>query len=169
MSNQRFREDFEEDRFTEFGPGFKYHRKRTEAASGVASLGVPPGVMWAYGGSVAPPGWLLCDGAAISRTTYAALFALIGVAYGAGDTTTTFNVPSATSRFPIGVGVTAMGAVGGTWDHKHGSPITSGANSAAWLVDIAGPNIVADDPHTHDVVLPPENPPYWTCAWIIKY
>lgn len=43
--------------------------------------------------ATAPVGWLLCDGAAVSRTTYAALFSLIGEDFGAGNGTTTFNVP----------------------------------------------------------------------------
>lgn len=47
-----------------------------------------------YAGSVAPTGWLLCDGSAVSRTTYSVLFALIGTMYGAGDGTTTFNLPN---------------------------------------------------------------------------
>ena len=55
-----------------------------------------------YSLSTAPTGWLLCDGAAVSRTTYAALFAAIGITYGAGNTTTTFNVPNMKSRFPFG-------------------------------------------------------------------
>jgi hypothetical protein len=42
-----------------------------------------------------PDGFLLCNGAAVSRTTYGALFAAIGTAYGAGDGSTTFNLPTA--------------------------------------------------------------------------
>ena len=54
----------------------------------------PAGVYlpWA-GGLVAPTGWLLCNGAAVSRTTYARLFTAIGVIWGVGDGSTTFNVP----------------------------------------------------------------------------
>lgn len=51
------------------------------------------GTVKAFGGSSAPDGWLFCDGSAISRTTYAALFAVIGTTFGAGDGTTTFNIP----------------------------------------------------------------------------
>lgn len=54
---------------------------------------VPTGVMLPYGGVTAPSGFLICDGSAISRTTYANLFAVIGTMYGAGDGATTFNVP----------------------------------------------------------------------------
>lgn len=57
--------------------------------------------------AVAPSGWLPCDGAAISRSTYAALFTAIGTAYGAGDGSTTFNVPDLRGRFPVGLGTHA--------------------------------------------------------------
>jgi microcystin-dependent protein len=56
--------------------------------------------MWTT--STAPSGWLKCDGAAVSRTTYAALFAVIGTTYGMGNGTTTFNLPSFTGRVPVG-------------------------------------------------------------------
>ena len=52
------------------------------------------GTVKAFGGSVAPFGWLICDGSAISRTLYAALFDVIGETYGAGDGSTTFNLPN---------------------------------------------------------------------------
>ncbi len=47
-------------------------------------------------------GWLVCDGRAISRTTYSALFALIGTTFGNGDNVTTFNLPDARGRIPLG-------------------------------------------------------------------
>jgi microcystin-dependent protein len=56
--------------------------------------------MWATGS--APTGWLICDGSAISRTTYAALFAVIGTVYGAGDGSTTFNLPNLKGRVVVG-------------------------------------------------------------------
>jgi len=52
-------------------------------------------------------GWLLCDGSAVSRTTYSALFAAIGAAYGAGDGSTSFNLPDLRGRMPVGVGPNA--------------------------------------------------------------
>lgn len=55
-------------------------------------------------GATTYAGWLLCDGTAVSRTTYADLFAAIGTAFGVGDGSTTFNVPDARGRAPIGVG-----------------------------------------------------------------
>lgn len=62
----------------------------------------PPGTVLPYAGASAPTGYLLCYGQAVSRTTYAALFAIIGETYGAGDATTTFNVPDLRGRFPLG-------------------------------------------------------------------
>lgn len=55
---------------------------------------VPRGVVFPFGGSVAPDGFLICDGSAISRTTYKDLFAVIGTTYGAGDGSTTFKLPN---------------------------------------------------------------------------
>jgi len=61
----------------------------------------------------APTGYLLCAGAAVSRTTYAALFAVISTTFGVGDGTTTFNLPNYTNRMPYG---TTVGATGGSAD-----------------------------------------------------
>lgn len=65
---------------------------------------LPPGMVAPYAGSVAPTGWLLCDGTAVSRSTYATLFAAIGTTYGSGDGSTTFNVPDTRGVFISGVG-----------------------------------------------------------------
>lgn len=60
--------------------------------------------------------WLLCDGSAVSRTTYASLFALMGTAFGSGDGSTTFNLPTPYGRSPVfaGQGTTGEGDVTGT-------------------------------------------------------
>jgi microcystin-dependent protein len=64
---------------------------------------VPPiGAVIDFAGSAAPTGWLLCYGQAVSRTTYAALFAVIGTAFGTGNGTTTFNVPDLRGRVVAG-------------------------------------------------------------------
>jgi len=60
---------------------------------------VPPGAVIAFDGSVAPAGWLFCDGSAVSRTTYSALFGVIGINHGSGDGTSTFNLPDYRGRF----------------------------------------------------------------------
>lgn len=69
-----------------------------------ASATIPAGAIMPYGGSTAPGGWLLCDGSAVSRTTYATLFGIMGTAYGVGDGATTFNLPDLQGRAPVGKG-----------------------------------------------------------------
>jgi microcystin-dependent protein len=73
---------------------------------------IPPGTVIAYGGPSAasggspaiPSGWLLCDGAAVSRTQYASLFAAIAINFGGGDGIGTFNLPDLRGRTVIGAG-----------------------------------------------------------------
>ena len=67
-------------------------------------VNTPPGVIFEYAASAAPTGWLLCDGSAVSRLTYASLFAIIGTTWGAGDGSTTFNVPDRRGTAGIGMG-----------------------------------------------------------------
>ena len=59
----------------------------------------PAGMISSFCASTPPTGWLQCNGAAVSRTTYADLFAAIGTVYGAGDGSTTFNVPEMRGEF----------------------------------------------------------------------
>jgi microcystin-dependent protein len=61
------------------------------------------GEMIMFGGNSVPAKWLLCDGSAVSRAVYSDLFAVIGTAYGAGDGSSTFNLPNLTGRFPLGI------------------------------------------------------------------
>lgn len=82
----------------------------------------PPGMVAPFAGSSAPTGWLLCDGSAVSRTTYAALFAVVGTTYGVGDGSTTFNVPDLKGRVPVGYDsgqaeFDALGETGGAKTH----------------------------------------------------
>lgn len=63
---------------------------------------VKPGVIEMFGAAAAPAGYLECDGAAVSRATYAALFAVIGTVHGVGDGATTFNVPDLRGEFVRG-------------------------------------------------------------------
>src|SRR5947209_3792877 len=63
---------------------------------------VPTGSLLPFAGTAAPTGYLLCDGSAVSRTTEAALFAVIGTAYGKGDGSTTFNLPDMRGRAAFG-------------------------------------------------------------------
>lgn len=78
------------------------------------------GIIQMFGGSTPPAGWLLCDGSAVSRTTYATLFAAIGTTWGAGDGSTTFNLPDLRGRAPIGAG-TGSGLTARTLGGKLGS------------------------------------------------
>lgn len=79
------------------------------------AIRIPPGTLAMHAGSL-PAGWLECDGYAVSRATYADLFTAIGVVYGAGDSSTTFNLPDFRGRSPLGIGQgnTAEGGVTGT-------------------------------------------------------
>lgn len=65
----------------------------------IGAVAMPSGVMAFHGSNSAPSGWLKCNGAAISRTTYASLFAAIGTTWGAGNGSTTFNVPDLRGLF----------------------------------------------------------------------
>jgi len=62
----------------------------------------PIGTITPFGGAVAPDNWLFCRGQLLSRTTYSALFAVIGVSFGAGDGSTTFAIPNFQSRVAVG-------------------------------------------------------------------
>lgn len=94
----------------------------------IAAL-IPTGLTSPYAGSTAPSGWLICDGSAISRTTYAALFAIVGTTYGIGNGSTTFNLPDLRDRTVRGKsGSTTLGATAGNdavtltlaqIDHQH--------------------------------------------------
>jgi len=75
-----------------------------------------------YGGSIAPSGFMICDGPAISRVTYAALFAQIGTTYGAGNGSTTFNIPNLKGRIAVGLDAAqtefdVLGETGGEKTH----------------------------------------------------
>lgn len=91
----------------------------------------PPGTVIAFAANKEPSGYLLCNGAAVSRTTYAALFAAIGTAHGSGDGSTTFNLPNLTDKFIQGSGTAGTtksaglpnlsGQVTGIYGNKSGS------------------------------------------------
>ena len=68
----------------------------------------PIGAIQAFGGATAPSGWFICDGSAKSRTDFAELFAVIGTAFGAGDGSTTFNLPDLREAVPKGAGETGQ-------------------------------------------------------------
>lgn len=81
-------------------------QKATKAyvdALGVLAV-VPTGAVLSYGAAAAPTGFLLCDGTAVSRTTYATLFGVVGTNFGVGNGSTTFNLPDLRDRFILGAG-----------------------------------------------------------------
>jgi microcystin-dependent protein len=103
----------------------------------------PSGTLTMWPTGTAPSGWLLCNGAAVSRTTYAALFAVIGTTFGAGDTTTTFNLPDYRDRMPIGANTIAasVGATGGSKDatlvsHTHTATVTDPGHTHTSTFDV---------------------------------
>jgi len=89
----------------------------------VAAPGVPAGTVSMFAGATAPATYRFCDGALVSRTTFAPLFTAIGTAWGAGDGSTTFALPDLRGRVPIGVGTgsgltaRALAASGGAETH----------------------------------------------------
>jgi microcystin-dependent protein len=77
--------------------------------------GIPTATIIPWSDSAVPSGFLECDGAAVSRSTYSALFSIIGTTYGSGDGSTTFNVPDLQDNVPVGKsGTKAVGSTGGS-------------------------------------------------------
>lgn len=121
----------------------------------------PTGTVKMYAGAAAPAGYLPCQGQAVSRTTYAALFAVIGTGFGAGDGSTTFNLPDLRDRVPMGASASrALGSTGGSLSattasagtHTHGASSSSagahshgGGTGATTLTTMQMPS------HTHNV------------------
>ena len=100
-----------------------------------SSPSVPPGTIIHYAGRTVPSGWLICNGANVSRTDYAALFAAIGTIYGTGDGSTTFGLPNLDGRFLEGT--TSTSSVG-TY-YSAGLPNISGRFNNGYAYS-AGPN-----------------------------
>lgn len=107
----------------------------TSGLLGSAYGGCPPGMIMAWGGNSIPAGWLECTGAAISRTTFAALFGAVGVLWGPGDGSTTFNIPSLRGAFLRGAGAglnpssRAVGSYEADDVKPHNHPITDPGHS----------------------------------------
>jgi microcystin-dependent protein len=130
--------------------------------SGAITIAVPtilePGIVVPYAGTTAPTGWLICDGAAINRSIYGALFAIVGTTYGAGDGSTTFNLPNLVNRFSVGAGGTyALGATGGATSgttssagsHNHTGLTGSTTLTTAQIPAHNHPATVSDPGHVH--------------------
>lgn len=109
---------FEFDNSTSLGSGNPTSVKHGVVSATNTSLPnvVPTGTILMTGGSTADSGFLLCDGTAYSRTTYSALFLKIGVVYGVGNGSSTYNVPNLQAKFPLGKSSSyALGSTGGTF------------------------------------------------------
>lgn len=102
----------------------------TAFANTAAAAVMPTGALVQWSTATAPSGFLLCNGAAVSRTIYAALFAVIGTTFGSGDGTTTFTLPDLKNKFAVGAGdLYALAATGGSKDavvvsHTHTATVT---------------------------------------------
>ncbi len=113
---------------------------------------LPPGVVLPYATSSAPNGYLLCDGSAYSRATYAVLFAIIATTYGSGDGTTTFNIPDMRGRLPIGTsGSFALASTGGS-ANKTLTNTELPSHTHTGTADSAGAHThgVSDPGHSHN-------------------
>lgn len=97
-------------------------------AGGTLYADAPIGCIQAFGGATAPAGWMLCQGQALSRTTYSALFKVIGTSFGAGNGSTTFNIPDLRGEFLRGAGTnshTTEGNGGAVGEHQDATKFTT--------------------------------------------
>ena len=107
----------------------------TITTAGIVSGGIPAGAVMPFAMNSAPAGWLAADGTAVSRSTYAALFAAISTTYGAGDGSTTFALPDLRGYFVRGVGVAGQngansdGTVSGAFGVKQADELKSHAHT----------------------------------------
>lgn len=115
------------------------------------------GFLCIYAGASAPTGYLACDGQAVSRVTYAALFAKIGTTWGVGDGSTTFNVPGLNSRFPrhreVAGAAGAVGTLQGDQNksHTHAVSFVSGVENQTITHNFSGTTagMNQNNPHSH--------------------
>lgn len=114
------------------------------------------GIVLPFAGAAAPGGWLLCQGQAVNRTTYAALFAAIGTAFGVGDGSTTFNVPDMRGEFPRGLdagrgvdtGRTLGSAQRGTMLPIDGTGASAGTPGTSGYVPASTSTLISNDQAT---------------------
>lgn len=126
----------------------------TTAATDIVSAATPVGTVLAFGGTTLPSGWLWADGSAVSRSTYSQLFETIGVAYGAGNGSTTFAVPNLTGRAPLGKAASGTGStlgvsLGGSLSHGHSFSV--GSHSHTFSIPSHTHSLGAFAAHDHTV------------------
>lgn len=165
---------------------------RTGAGAGSAVS--PTGMLAGFAAATPPSGWAICDGSAISRSTYSALFAVIGTTWGGGDGSTTFNLPNFRGRALIGVsGSHALASTGGAESvtlsvgqlpahshtvtdpgHVHASVVAASTNTAgaaagavtAGSTSSATTGITLGNTGSGDAV--PTISPFAAAVWMIK-
>lgn len=129
---------------------------------------LPPGSLIMFGGDPAQLDgvtWLLCNGQAVSRTTYAALFLAVGTGYGVGDGSTTFNVPDLQNAFPRGAATpTAPAGTGGSDTHDHGGATASAVGTRS----DSGAGLTATAAHSHTISSASNVPAWAGINFIIK-
>lgn len=110
-------------------------------AFATASISPFTGAMLMWPTATAPTGFLLCNGAVVSRSTYAALFAILGVVFGSGDGSTTFTLPDYRNKTVMGAGdLYAAAGTGGSKDaitvsHTHAATVTDPGHAHALAAD----------------------------------
>jgi microcystin-dependent protein len=133
-----------------------------DALSRTGFIGWRTGDIKATAVQTAPDGWLMCNGQAISRAVFAALFEAIDVVFGAGNGTTTFNVPDLRNAFPMGAAnAAALGLRGGERDHvlsvaelAHHAHAVNDPTHAHALADPGHGHGVGDPSHAHNTGAP---------------
>jgi len=119
--------------------------------SAAVSVLMPTASLMPYAGTVAPTGYLLCDGAAISRTTYSSLFGIVGTTYGVGDGSTTFNIPDLRGRVIAGqddMGGTSANRLTGQSGGLNGDNLGATGGAETHLLTSAESGLTS---HTHSV------------------
>lgn len=129
---------------------------RSKGEDVLALARVPAGMVMHFAGADAPSGWLVCDGSAVARADYADLFSAIGTVYGAGDGSTTFNLPDLRGEFLRGLdsgrGVDADRALGSAQEEAYKSHTHTGSSSNTGSHTHTGSVTVnSDGAHTHTV------------------
>ncbi len=162
------------------------HKGIKIASTNIVGDTLPIGSQVPFGSLTIPDNWLLCDGSAISRVDYSELFAVIGTSYGAGNGTTTFNLPNKKGRTSVGYDAsqTEFNTLGKTGGHKllqaHTHPVyQTPADGAVTYIDgvqrfkydvapIAQANTYVGNTQSTGGGNAQNLQPYETDVWIIK-